>query len=265
MKRFSRASRTPAKLSELTNRHLNLYTLTATAAGVGILALTQSAEAKIIYTPAHVNFTQFPPVTLDVNHDGTGDFMLALGADGSSGGYWWQYAFVYAPRSNNMDEVIVTKKGGFAPAVALRAGLRIGPGRLFGGPGVLVEHFSHFMKGGGTSTFWLDQWGNGGKGLKDRYLGLKFMINGKVHFGWARVTVTTSGKDFTATLTGYAYETIPNKSIIAGKTKGPDEIANTIGQTNPAPISESLTLGLLAMGAPGLSVWRRKDSAQPTQ
>jgi hypothetical protein len=30
----------------------------------------------------------------------------------------------------------------------------------------------------------------------------------------------------TATLTGYAYETIPGKSIIAGKTKGPDEIAS---------------------------------------
>jgi hypothetical protein len=240
-----------------------LYTLTATAAGVGILALTQSAEAKIIYTPAHVNFTQFPPVTLDVNHDGIGDFVLALGGDANTS-YAWQYAFVYAPRSNNTDEVIVTKKGGFAPAVALRAGSRIGPGRLFGGPGILAEHRSHFMRGS-TSTQWSAQWANGGKGLKDRYLGLKFMINGKVHFGWARVTVTTSGKDFTATLTGYAYETIANKSIIAGKTKGPDEIANTIGQANPAPISESLTLGLLAMGAPGLSVWRRKDSAQPTQ
>jgi hypothetical protein len=36
----------------------------------------------------------------------------------------------------------------------------------------------------------------------------------KVHFGWARVIITTSAKTFTATLTGYAYDTIPNKSII---------------------------------------------------
>jgi hypothetical protein len=30
--------------------------------------------------------------------------------------------------------------------------------------------------------------------------------------------------DVTGTLTGYAYETIPNKGIITGKTKGQDTI-----------------------------------------
>jgi hypothetical protein len=37
-----------------------------------------------------------------------------------------------------------------------------------------------------------------------------------------------------ATLTGYAYETIPNKPIITGKTKGPDVITldpATLGTT----------------------------------
>jgi hypothetical protein len=51
------------------------------------------------------------------------------------------------------------------------------------------------------------------------------MISRKVHFGWTRLTVTTSAKTFTATLTGYPYETIPNTSIIAGKTKGPTTLA----------------------------------------
>ena len=40
-----------------------------------------------------------------------------------------------------------------------------------------------------------------------------------------------------ATLTGYAYETIPNKPIIAGKTNGPDVIT-----------VEPTTLGSLALG-----------------
>ena len=40
----------------------------------------------------------------------------------------------------------------------------------------------------------------------------------------------------TATLIGYAYETIPNKSIIAGKTKGADVTV------------QHGTLGHLAMG-----------------
>ena len=34
--------------------------------------------------------------------------------------------------------------------------------------------------------------------------------------------MTAGAGKITATLTGYAYETVPNKAIIAGKTKGPD-------------------------------------------
>jgi hypothetical protein len=52
------------------------------------------------------------------------------------------------------------------------------------------------------------------------------LIEGKVHYGWARLSTP---KDWDrnqrwATLTGYAYETIPNKPIITGKTKGPNVI-----------------------------------------
>lgn len=60
---------------------------------------------------------------------------------------------------------------------------------------------------------------------KNRYIGLTFQINGETHYGWARVAVNVDRNvGMNATLTGYAYETIPNKPIIAGKTKGPDVI-----------------------------------------
>jgi hypothetical protein len=55
----------------------------------------------------------------------------------------------------------------------------------------------------------------------------------------------------TGTLTGYAYETVANKPIIAGKTKGPDVIT-----ARPA------SLGHLAHGASGLSAWRAQSSAR---
>jgi hypothetical protein len=190
---------------------------------------------------------------------------LALGGRVESGGFVSQYAVAYAPRSNNTDEIVATAKGAYAQAVALRAGERIGPARIFGGADILVAHTTQFGKGS-SSTNWLDQWANRGKGLKDRYLGLKFMISGTVHFGWARVTVTTSGKTFTTTLTGYAYETIPNKPIIAGKTKGQGHIDNSTAQLkSAAPAAKPATLGVLAMGSPGLSIWRRKESAGLTQ
>ena len=65
---------------------------------------------------------------------------------------------------------------------------------------------------------------------KRRYLGLQFMIGNEIHYGWARLKVLyQGGPGFQATITGYAYETIPNKPIIAGKTKGPDVITLPAG------------------------------------
>jgi hypothetical protein len=96
----------------------------------------------------------------------------------------------------------------------------------------------------GTKT-WSGPWVNHGKGVKHRYLGLKFNIKGRFHFGWARLTVGTTQFSFTATLTGYAYETVPNKPIITGKTKGPD-----VTTVEPA------SLGHLAAGASAIPAWR---------
>jgi hypothetical protein len=86
--------------------------------------------------------------------------------------------------------------------------------------------------------------------VKDRYLGMRFLVgSGKYHFGWARLSVSCSRNGISPTLTGYAYETIPNKPIIAGKTKGPDVIT-----VQPA------TLGHLAAGASAISAWRKESA-----
>jgi hypothetical protein len=55
---------------------------------------------------------------------------------------------------------------------------------------------------------------------------------------FSRLHVSLKRGQIAATLTGYAYETIPNKPIITGETKGPDVIT-----LDPA------TLGHLAVGA----------------
>jgi len=106
-----------------------------------------------------------------------------------------------------------------------------------------------------ASTFYQGPWLNAsgyGKGVKNRYLGLKFLINGQAHYGWARLNLKlegNAGKKITTILTGYAYETIANKAIITGKTKGPDAIT-----LQPA------TLGHLAAGASGIPSTSRRTS-----
>jgi hypothetical protein len=62
-------------------------------------------------------------------------------------------------------------------------------------------------------------------------------------------------------MSGYAYETIPNKPIIAGHTKG---VADESGEetfspgaslTNP---TQSASLGILALAVSGRPLWQRK-------
>ena len=102
--------------------------------------------------------------------------------------------------------------------------------------------------------------------VKQAYLGLKFVVKGKVHFGWARIKMVGGSVGFPAKVTGYAYETIPNKPIVTDKTKGPDE--TSIQQPDAAltlPTRKPASLGLLAMGAPGLSIWRREELIKTAQ
>jgi len=141
---------------------------------------------------------------------------------------------------------MVREKGVHVPALAaaLRRGAKIQNSDRFAK--AFFAEMGHFFYGCcGTKTS-SGPWFNYGNGVKHRYLGLKFKIKGRFHFGWARLTVEIPQfYHFTATLTGYAYETIPNKPIIAGKTKGPDV-------TTVAPAS----LGHLAAGASAIPAWR---------
>jgi len=101
--------------------------------------------------------------------------------------------------------------------------------------------------------------------VKNRYLGIKFEINGETHYGWARLSVLVQlPLTVTATLTGYAYETVPNKPIVAGQTKEAEETDGSIREPEAvlsAPIAKPAALGLLAAGAPALSIWRRERQA----
>jgi len=102
--------------------------------------------------------------------------------------------------------------------------------------------------------------------VQNRYLGLKFNIKGKTHFGWARLNVkcSTLHRKVTAWLTGYAYQTVPNKPIVTGQTGSVEIEGQSPSAAVSAPAQQSATLGMLALGAPRLSIWRREDSAVAT-
>jgi hypothetical protein len=53
-------------------------------------------------------------------------------------------------------------------------------------------------------------------GKQDKYLALRIRINGAVHYGWVRMSHTTSEERLV--LTGYAYNTVAGEKIKAGQT-----------------------------------------------
>jgi hypothetical protein len=234
---MKRASRTTAKLSKSICHQLNTYALAASAAGVGMLA--QPAEAKIVYTPVHHIIGRNERYKVDLNHDKIADLTL-VNTYGCNNDYCVD-ALSALPASGNGVE------GKFGLAYAVLLGVKVGPKQPFTGQ-VMALSSSSF------GTF--GQWFN----VSNRYLGVRFEIQGKTHYGWLRMSVRVLGHaKMITTLSGYAYETIPNKPIIAGKTKGPAEIAQTPNADLSATSPQPATLGLLAMGSPGLFIWRREE------
>jgi hypothetical protein len=200
-------------LSESLHKNLNAYALAAGAAGVGLLTTAQPASAKIIYTPVHHVIGRNGHYRLNLNHDRFADF--ALVNTYSCNTDYCTDALSALPSGGN---AVLGKHGflGIPYAYALQRGNVIGPRQPFSG-----QFMCSSDSGQGTIGRWLN--------VNNGYLGLRFVVKGKTHYGWARLTVKVfGGALIKATVTGYAYETTPNKPIIAGKTKGPIEPA-TLG------------------------------------
>jgi hypothetical protein len=251
MKRSSQPTRTIANLSASVHQRLNMYALAASAAGVGVLALVPQATGKIVYTKVHkiVRYNH-GPLFFDLNNDGVNDFALSGGSMGTTSGAHANLNVYAAHRGNAVWSV---QSQGHHCAAAVYAGQFIGPKRKFS-PNELVMFFLNTFLGSGSAFCpWIN------KGIA--YLGLRVEINGKEHYGWARISFFNNA----TTLTGYAYETIPNKAIVADQTRGPvneenlDPTAVLASPTFDTP--SPATLGALAMGSPALSIWHRKDYA----
>jgi hypothetical protein len=260
---MKRSSRPPAELSKSITQQLNMYAVAASAAGVGVLALSQPAEAKIIYAPAHQIIDQDHGFSLDLNHDGVDDFRFSV-RYGSVSNYFYKALNVAGVQSGDSVRGKRNSRRGFY-ASRLPLGVRVGP------KGQVPEGIMASVSGVSSKTtrHYRGLWAGKSHATTTGYLGFKFVIKGEVHYAWARLRVKKLQQYplISALLTGFAYETTPNKPIITGKM-GESEIDEAIGQLGPANFTphlpEPATLGLLAMGAPGVSVWRREESTGGT-
>jgi hypothetical protein len=246
-------SRTAVKLSTPLHGELTVYALAAGAAGVSVLALPSPAEAEVVYTNVHHIIRRNETYAIDFNHDGLTDITI-------------ENLFHAGHFSVTMLlNVVPASAGGYAVeshvrlAAALPRGATIGvnwPSRPERLRSFVMASYGYIY---GYST---GSWFN----VSNRYLGLGFRIDGKLHYGWARLSTNSRGLLITAELTGFAYETEPNTPIIAGDTGGVSRDDSESAPTSdafstPQPdVKPAAGLGALALGARGLAIWRREDS-----
>jgi hypothetical protein len=249
-------NRYPAHLAAGLDKTLLGYATAASAAGVGMLALAQPAEAKIIYTPADIPITvNGGAVQVDLNHDGITDFSF-YNASGTCEKHkhlrrpeGCSFAYMNLIPAQAGNEVGSSQSFNGAQCVAeLRAGHRIGAGKKFN-PNAL-SMFEIVATNSNSATLNCPWHGKGNTG---GFTALKFVVSGETYYGWAHVVLTSTGP----VLRGYAYESNPNQSIEAGATKGAEAADASHAPVLPGP--QPASLGMLALGAPGVAVWRRRE------
>jgi hypothetical protein len=242
-------------LSETLEHRLRSYSMAAAAASVSMLALAHPAEAEVVITHKVIPVNN-GTVSIDINHDGIADFQLSeLGSNGSlflrvaplTGG-----AVVLGPPINSY-------------AAALKRDVMIGPFAHFsskGGATLEAASIVEVYVGSGFSSIYFKFRGDWGSNPQNRYLGVKFLIDGETHYGWVRMTVDTGAESgFYSQIDSYAYETVPNTAICAREvgecpTPPDDDATEETGQNVSGP-----SLGMLALGADGLALWRREALA----
>jgi hypothetical protein len=238
------------------NRQIGLYSLAACAAGVSVLALATPSTAEVVVTRAHLPVGGGVGITLDMNHDGVADFAMSI--------------FSYQDFSPNFRATFnLSPVGGGAVvaspgnvnfyASALARGAKIGPSARFSTNGLAVVERSYgdCVSGHATRRTLRGNWGND---PQNRYLGVKFLIDGETHYGWIRMTLTSKANhcfSLRGTITAYAYEAEANTPIYAGLTHDPTA---ELQAPENVPNQAGPSLGMLAAGAEAVPLWRREEN-----
>src|SRR5205823_5996531 len=144
-------------------------------------------------------------IKIDLNHDGTRDFDIQAAASGVYCGTGSGGVHAVVTVTPNTGDGVVASGGN---AAALASGIRVGPGVAFYKSQALMTN-SLLSRGCGSYRY--GNWCSGYAYACSRtaYLGLEFLVNGQIHYGWAYVSVSASiFNGLSVTLKGYAYETI---------------------------------------------------------
>jgi len=217
---------------------------------IGMLSLV-TANAQIIYTDIFPDTLLTYPENydLDLNNDGQIDFTF----------YGSQDSLICACGSGTIDtsKISPTSLSWVSDSINGQPA-KWNSGDLINASSPLWTNAPSqilFHKGGGCSSrpcsplggFYvrgttLGIWSN----VADKYLALKIQVSGSIYYGWARLDVDSSG--FLITIKDYAFNSIPDQTILAGQTMTTGIIENSFASSinlfpNPADNHLSIHLG----------------------
>ena len=221
----AKATRTKNAISKALDSRLFLYALTAGTT----LTAAQTANAEVRFTPSNAVLQGYSgSFAIDLDHDGSADVTLIIRPVVCCSGYGSAPGLVASGDASNQ---IATRYRGADP---LNRTARIEKGQPF--------HAWAIM----TSAIGYGAW----QGGENKFLGVRFLINGNFHYGWIGFrSVTLHYPVITANLAGWAYETEPNKSILAGD----------IGTAPPLTgVLHPTSMEILAAGHSGIDERRKR-------
>lgn len=188
-------------------KRLGKYTAAAAA-----LVSASGATAQIVYTD--ITDLAHPGneigVGLDLNNDGNFDFAI-FSADTISATTTVRTRYtVVAPYGTAAASNAIAGEApsGFDYALALNSG-------------DMIDNTLNWIAATNTMAYNVDSsnpYNENWNGVTDKYLGLKFVVGGNTHYGWARMDVQAVADVWT--LKDYAYNATANTGLLAGQTAG---------------------------------------------
>ena len=187
-----------------------------TAAAAALVGAT-GANAQIVYTDVNPDFAHPGNEIgygLDLNNDANFDFALfSVDTTLASGNRIRQTVIAPYGTAAASNAIAGEAPGGYDYALALNSGQ-------------MIDNTLNWIAATNTMAYNVNTanpYNENWNGVTDKYLGLKFVVAGNTHYGWARLDVLAIGDIWT--LKDYAFNASPNTGLTAGQMTGVSTLA----------------------------------------
>jgi hypothetical protein len=205
-----------------------------------------STHAQIVYTDI-ADSARTASYNLDLNNDGSTDFVITHSTSAATGGCFGAKTNNYIKVTPSGNNQIVDYSSAITTKIAIYTLIDASTLTWGGTSNQLMSSLTWACIGmAHTSPSWHSHPGGQWYNAVDVYLGVKLKKNGNTYYGWVRIN--TSGAN-SFTVKDYAYDSTPAHSILTGAISGARFAENNSSEENnfslvtyPNPLSNSTTI-----------------------